>query len=108
MTIHIDALRFHAIIGLLDFEREHTQPVSIDLKAKYSYADNQFIDYADLAALIEEKIKQSRYELLEEALLELETLILASYPQITYLYLKISKPDILKNCTVALSQEWEY
>jgi len=108
MTIHIEDLHFDAIIGLLDFEREHTQRVTIDLNLNYDYTTNDFIDYADLCTLIEEKIKQARYELLEEALLELETLILSSYPQTRKLYLKISKPDILSNATVGLSQEWHY
>ena len=108
MTVHIEALTFDAIIGLLDFEREHTQQVRIDLEATYEYAANDFIDYADLALLIEEKVKQAHYELLEEALISLEALILSNYPQITSLYLKITKPNILSNCTVALSQRWNY
>jgi len=108
MTIHIEGLSFDAIIGLLDFEREHVQPVRIDLEAEYHYTADDFIDYADLASMIEEKVKQARYMLLEEALLELETLITQNYPNIRSLYLKISKPDILKHCIVSLSQRWDY
>ena len=108
MTIHIESLTFDAIIGLLDSEREHTQRVIVDLEATYDYTAGDFIDYADLALLIEEKIKEARYALLEDALTQLETLILSSYPQVTSLYLKIAKPDILSNCTVALSGRWHY
>ena len=108
MIIHIESLTFDAIIGLLDSEREYTQRVIIDLEATYDYTVGDFIDYADLALLIEEKVKQAHYALLEDALIQLETLILSSYPQITSLYLKIAKPDILSNCTVALSQRWNY
>lgn len=106
--IHIDNLHFDAIIGILDFEREHAQRVTVDLRLAYDYAPGNFIDYADLCLLIEEKIKSSRYTLLEDALLELETLILSSYPSTLSLYLKIGKPDILSNATVSLSQEWDY
>ncbi len=108
MTIHIEQLTFEAIIGLLDFEREHTQRVIIDLEATYDYENGAFIDYADLAEIIIIRVQESRYELLEEALLDLETLILSSYSHITALYLKIQKPDILQNCQVALSQNWHY
>jgi len=108
MTIHIEKLTFEAIIGLLDFEREHTQRVVIDLEAAYDYENDTFIDYADLAETITARVRQRRYELLEEALLDLETLIHSSYPHITALYLKIQKPDILQNCQVALSQKWHY
>ena len=108
MTIHIESLTFDAIIGLLDFEREHTQRVIIDLEANYTFENNTFIDYADLAEMIIQKIKTARYKLLEDALLDLETLILSSYPQIKSLYIKIGKPDILDNCHVALSHQWKY
>jgi len=108
MTIHIESLTFNAIIGLLDFEREHTQKVVIDLEADYAFRNDVFIDYADLSVMIEEKVKKERYTLLEDALLALETMILASYPQIERLFLKISKPDILNNCRVALSHTWHY
>jgi len=34
MTIHVEALTFDVIIGLLDFERDKPQKVIIDLEAK--------------------------------------------------------------------------
>ncbi len=108
MTIHIEQLTFEAIIGLLDFEREHTQRVIIDLEAVYNYENGAFIDYADLAEMITIRVQEGRYKLLEDALLDLETLILSSYSHITALTLKIKKPDILPNCQVALSQHWHY
>jgi len=109
MTIHIDSLRIDAIIGLLDFEREREQPVIVNLEAEYHYSGPEtFIDYAQLAEMIEIKIKKSRFHLLEEALLDLKTMIVAQYPSITALRLKISKPEIMQNCIVGLSQSWEF
>ena len=106
MTIHIEALTLDVIIGLLDFEREHTQRVLIDLAAEYSYTEEHFINYADIVILIEEELRTKRYELLEEALLELKNRIASTYPQIEALSLKITKPDILPQCRVALSRQW--
>ena len=106
MTLHIESLQIDAIIGLLDFEREREQRVSIDLEAVYHYEQQSFINYADLAELIEKQIKKERYLLLEEALLDLKEKITETYPLIETLKLKITKPDILKNCTVGLSQAW--
>ena len=108
MTIHIESLTFDAIIGLLDFERERPQQVVINLEASYSYQNKHFIDYADLSERIVRQVQQSRYTLLEEALLSLEKMITSSYPQIQTLRLKISKPDIIDNCRVALSCKWHY
>jgi len=107
MTVHIESLQIDAIIGLLDFEREQEQRVCIDLEAVYTYDKKLFINYADLAEIIEKQIKKEHYLLLEEALLDLKEKITETYPAIKTLKLKIAKPDILKNCTVALSQTWK-
>jgi len=106
MTIHIKELTLNVIIGLLDFEREHTQKVIIDMEADYDYNEESFIDYADIVMLIETELKEKRYELLEEALLGLKNLITSAYPQITDLALKITKPDILPQCSVGLGNHW--
>jgi len=108
MTIHIEDLTFDVIIGLLDFERDKPQRVIINLEASYEYANNHFIDYADMALLIQEKLKTERYELLENALLGLKEILYTSYPNIQKLHIKISKPDILPECSVALSQTWNF
>ncbi|MFT7879615.1 MAG: dihydroneopterin aldolase [Sulfurimonas sp.] len=107
MTIHIEALTFEAIIGLLDFERERPQKVVVDLEAAYPYKDT-FLDYAKIVEKITTHIKQQRYELLEEALLGIKDTLLEHYPQITELKVKISKPDIISECFVALSHSWEF
>ncbi len=108
MTIHIDSLEFDVIIGLLDFERDRTQRIIIDLEASYDYTDKNFIDYADMVFLIQKELKEKRYELLEEALLGLKTVLCTTYPQIQALTLKISKPNILPQCSVALSNSWNF
>lgn len=107
MKIHIESLKIDTIIGLLDFERIEKQQIILDLEAVYSYDSKSFVNYADLVTVIEQEIKQCKYELLEEALLDLKEKITQKYPQITQLSLKIAKPDILSNCSVALSQYWD-
>ena len=106
MTIHIENLSFEVIIGLLDFERTRPQRVIITLEATYAYSDNNFINYADIVMLIEEKLQQEKYALLENALLGIKTLLHQQYPNIQHLYIKISKPDIMDSCTVSLSKTW--
>jgi dihydroneopterin aldolase len=96
------------IIGLLDFERDRPQRVIIALEASYDYNDNEFIDYADMVLLIENELKEKRYELLENALMGLKELLYSSYPQLQTLSLKISKPDILPQCIVSLSKTWNF
>jgi len=108
MTLHIEDLTFYVIIGLLDFEREKPQRVIINLEASYDYNNDEFIDYADMALLIQNELKEKRYELLENALLGLKELLYTSYPRLRTLSIKISKPDILDQCTVSLSKTWNF
>lgn len=108
MTIHIEALTFDVIIGLLDFERDKPQRVIIDVKASYAYESKNFIDYADMVVLIQNRLKEERYELLEDALLGIKSVLYTTYPQLKSLTLKIAKPDILPECSVALSDSWTF
>ena len=108
MTIHIEDLTFDVIIGLLDFERDRPQRVIVNLEASYDYSDHLFIDYADMVLLIQNELREKRYELLENALLGLKELLSAAYPNLQRLSLKISKPDILPDCTVSLSKTWDF
>jgi len=106
VTIHIESLQIDTIIGLLDFEREEKQRVFVDLEATYLYKKNHFINYAELCSLIESQLIRSQYELLEDALVGIKDKIYTSYPNIEILKLKITKPDIIKNASVALSHKW--
>jgi dihydroneopterin aldolase len=108
MTIHIEDLTFDVIIGLLDFERDKPQRVIINLEASYDYNDDKFIDYADMVLLIQKELKEKRYELLENALIGLKEVLYTTYPHLQTLSLKISKPDILVDCTVSLSKTWNF
>lgn len=108
MLIHIDTLDFETIIGLLDFERDRPQRVIVDLEASYDYTNENFINYADMVFLIQSELREKKYELLEEALLGLKNRLYTSYPQLKTLKIKISKPDILPECSVALSNSWKF
>ena len=108
MTIHIEDLTFNVIIGLLDFERDKPQRIIINLEASYDYSDNHFIDYADMVLLMQNELKEKRYELLENALTGLKEILYTTYPNLETLSLKISKPDILPDCTVTLSKTWNF
>ena len=108
MFIHIDRLAFETIIGLLDFERDRPQRIIVDLEASYDYDNGHFINYADIVSDIQNELKEKKYTLLEEALLGLKEKLRNRYPQLKTLKIKISKPDILADCNVALSQNWEF
>jgi len=106
MTIHIEKLTIDTIIGILDFERNSKQKVVIETKINYNYVENHFINYAMVIKDIEKCLYEREYELLENALDDISRVLLKNYSQIETLYLKISKPDIIANAIVSLSDEW--
>jgi len=106
MRIHIDALEISCIIGLLDFERETEQKVLLDVEIDYIYGEGSFLDYSKVASDIEQHLREKKYLLLEEALLGIKTLLFTHFPAIEMLGIKLSKPDILPQCSVGLSGKW--
>ena len=102
MKISIEKLTFKCIIGILDFERIKKQKVVIDISFEYDFVDeNSFIDYSKIASKVKKTMKEKKFKLLEDAIKHLENYLQRKYP-IKNLKIKISKPDIIKNCYVSL------
>ena len=102
MKIDIENLEFKCIIGILDFERVKKQKVIINLSFEYNFSNDKFIDYAQVADLLKKTMKKEKFQLIEDAILYLTKLLNQTY-EIKNLKLKISKPTILKDCIVSLS-----
>jgi len=107
MTIFIEDLKFQTIIGILDFERLKPQDVIINLTITYQYKDT-FINYADIAALIKTDMKNKRYLLLEDALMELSKKLKDNFSAIEKLSLRITKPSILPDCKVSVEEIYQF
>ncbi len=106
MKIEIKDLHIEAIIGILPKERQKAQTIIVDLWAKYDYIDGIYIDYANLALMIQKTLIEKKFGLIEEALLALKDEIFHTYTAINTLKLRLQKPDILENCYVGISQKW--
>ena len=102
MKIEITDLTFKCIIGILDFERIKKQKVIINISFEYDYSKDLFIDYSEISALVKKTMKKQKFLLLEDAILYFESLLQNSY-KINKLNIKISKPNILKDCIVSIS-----
>ncbi len=108
MKIEIQDLTFSCIIGLLDFERVKKQKVIVNISIDYNYTKDNFINYTEVASSVKQHIINSKFELLEDALNSSKEIILQEFCNIKKLYIKISKPDILDDCIVSLSDNWEF
>jgi dihydroneopterin aldolase len=106
MKIIIENLTFDTIIGILDFERTDLQQVQIDCTIDYAYTGDDFINYADVAHIIETTVQTEQFELIETAIETLAEKLKLSFPLIDALSLTIRKPNILPNCTVGVQKNF--
>ena len=102
MKVEIKDLSFKCIIGILDFERVKKQKVIINLAFEYKFEENIFIDYSEISSFVEKQMKKKKFLLIEDAITFIETKLYKLY-KINNLIIKISKPTILKNCIVSVS-----
>ncbi len=108
MKVKIKNLSFKCIIGILKQERVKKQKVIINCSYIYEFKENtnneleKFIDYSKVAKDIEKTMKNKKFLLLETAILEISKKIEKKH-KITKLKLEITKPNIIKNCQVSLS-----
>ncbi len=108
MTIHVEDLKFQCIVGILDFERLEPQDVIINLKIEYAYTKEEFINYALVAQKVKEMMQEKQFYLLEEALEELSQALRTEFTAIKNLNIKITKPSILDDCKVGLSNYYDF
>lgn len=103
MIVSIHSLTFDAILGVLEFERQNPQTIIIDVEFKYDYDKfkKNYVDYSKVVKGIESTITGGQFELVEDALLACESYISLNY-NIESIELKITKPNIIKNCKVGV------
>ena len=106
MTIHVEDLKFQCIIGILDFERTKPQDVILNLTIEYNN-ENGFINYADIVQIVKENMIKSEFLLIENALDSLNLKLIKEFSSIKSLYLKITKPSILPDCKVSVSNHYK-
>lgn len=107
MTIHIEDLKFQCIIGILDFERTKPQDVIINVIIDYQFKD-EYINYAEVVEYIKNSMNKNNFLLIEDALAFFHTHLKNKFPLIDYLNLKISKPSILPDAMVSVSNSYQY
>jgi dihydroneopterin aldolase len=107
MKIYVEDLKFQCIIGILDFERTTTQDVIINIEIEYDF-DDAFINYAQVADLVKSSMTQNKFFLLEDALKGLSDSLKKEFSNINSLYIKITKPSILPDCRVSVSNSYNF
>jgi dihydroneopterin aldolase len=106
MTIHVEDLKFQCILGILDFERTTPQDVIVNLDIEYEYKGN-FINYADVVQIVKDLMKKSEFLLIEDALENINLKLIKEFNSIKNIHLKITKPSILADCKVSVSNHYK-
>ncbi|MDD5211370.1 MAG: dihydroneopterin aldolase [Sulfuricurvum sp.] len=106
MTILIENLTFDSIIGILEAERVTPQQVIIECIINYNYAQNAFINYAEVSNHIQNSLQKNKFFLIEEALQSLGSSLKKEFSSILTLSLTLRKPNILSNCTVGVQENF--
>ncbi|MFK5938324.1 MAG: dihydroneopterin aldolase [Sulfurimonas sp.] len=107
MTIYIEDLKFQCIVGILDFERLTEQDVIINIKIEYTF-EATFINYALVVDLVKSSMIKNKFLLLEDALSQLSDSLKKEFLTINSLYIKITKPAILPDCRVSVSNFYNF
>ncbi len=101
MKVNINDLTFNTIIGILDFERINKQKIIVDISFEYDFKKDKFIDYSKISKLVEQTMKKKKFKLIEEAIIYLQKKLNKKF-KLKNLVIKITKPNILKNCIVSV------
>ncbi len=65
-TITLRGMRFHVLVGILPHEREHPQPLEVDLTVAIAAGHAGVVDYRGLHAAARDAVMGSPREFLEE------------------------------------------
>jgi dihydroneopterin aldolase len=101
--VSIKELEFKTIIGILDFERVQKQRIIVDLNFYYKLDKREFIDYAKVIKLIKKEFKNKKFYLIEDAVESILNSLFKKYPTIKRTFIRVTKPDIIKDAKVSVS-----
>ena len=119
--ICLERLKVSAIIGILPDERTKAQDLEVELRVRYemdcfgkSYdspcndevSGESIVDYAILREIILATLKDNQFLYLENALVAIQSAILARFAQIIALDLAIKKLHIFSDCTPKVCLKW--
>ena len=94
-------------MGILNFEREKEQKIVVNMEIEYEFKE-KYLDYKEITDFVTLQIKEKKYFLIEEALQDLLKTLKEKFSPISYLKVKITKPNILENCVVGVEIQKKY
>ena len=108
LTVNVTGLELDCRIGINPGEQDSPQPIVIDLSVEVSAAGgadghaagDPAVDYAELAARVEERATSRPFGLIEELARECGMMIRATFPAAGRIHVRVAKPAALSGCGV--------
>ncbi|MDK4679873.1 dihydroneopterin aldolase [Kingella negevensis] len=100
--IFLHGMKAETLIGVYDWERQHLQPLILDLDIGLPKRENASDDiattihYGEVCQTIREKLAQCQFQLLESLAEFIANLVLERF-QAAFIRVRITKPGILPN-----------
>lgn len=98
-TTGLHNLRIDCIVGIHPHEREHPQPVFLDLEINYDFAPaaesdaiQDAVDYDHVVRMVTDLIQSRRFQLIEAMAEAVAAMLLEKVPAIDCVRLEIRKP----------------
>lgn len=91
--IALAGMQFHVLVGVLPHEREHPQPLEVDLRVGLIVADGVVLDYRDLYALVRRVVDAAPHDYLETIAEGIVAAALAR-PPVAWVRAAVRKPHV--------------
>ena len=101
--ISLVGMRFHVRVGILPHEREHPQPLEIDLRVTRAADAIDVLDYRSLYALAAERVAQEPLDYLEDVAVSIADGAIA-LPQVTHARVAVRKPHVMLDGPLAYAE----
>lgn len=106
-TLLIQDYYLEVIIGILDFERKQSQKILLNAEISYEY-NEKFLDYVEIKDFITKLLESKKYNLLEEALIDISNSLKDKFNLIKTISLEIKKIGILQDCIVGVKLKYNF
>jgi dihydroneopterin aldolase len=101
--ISLVGMRFHVRVGILPHEREHPQPLEIDIRVTRAADAIDVLDYRSLYALAAERVAQEPLDYLEDVAASIADGAIA-LPQVTHARVAVRKPHVMLDGPLAYAE----
>ena len=101
--ISLVGMRFHVRVGILPHEREHPQPLEIDVRVTRADDAADLLDYRSLYELAAERVAREPLDYIEDFAASIADGVM-QLPQVTHALIAVRKPHVMLDGPLAYAE----